>query len=162
MPVTSPGNTENDMLLTIAPMRRFSTWSTGAAEGAARLRGERGRPFGKLVADHVADEACAVEIRGGAGDHQPPVAQHGDAVGVAKRLLQRMRDEDHRDAALAQRLHEVEEMLRLLRRQRRRRLVEDDDARVVEHRAGDLDHLPLGRRQRARELRGVDVEVEPL
>ncbi len=62
----------------------------------------------------------------------------------------------------AQRLHEFEEMLRLLRSQRRRGLVEDDHPGVVEDRAGDLDHLPLGRGKRAGQLRRVDVEIQPL
>ena len=59
-------------------------------------------------------------------------------------------------------LHQVEEMVGLLRRQRRGRLVEDDDARLVEHGARDLHHLPLGGGQRAGELRRVDLEVQPL
>ena len=47
------------------------------------------------------------------------------------------------------RLIAVEELLGLARPERRRRLVEDEDPRVGRQRLGDLDHLPLGERQRA-------------
>ena len=58
--------------------------------------------------------------------------------------------------------HQVEQMVGLLRRERGGRLIEDDDARLVEHGARDLHHLPLRRRQRAGKLRGIDLEVQPL
>ena len=58
MPVTSPGKTENDMLLTIAPMRMFSTLQhRQRAEGAARPAANAGASFVKLLPDHVANEA---------------------------------------------------------------------------------------------------------
>ena len=51
---------------------------------------------------------------------------------------------------VAQLADDREQVLRLARRQRRRRLVHDDDARVQRQRLGDLDHLHLPGRQRAR------------
>ena len=90
------------------------------------------------------------------------VAHHRDAVGDQQRLLQRVADEDDRDAALLQPLDEREELVLLLGRQRRRRLVEDDHLRIVVHRARDLDHLLLAGAE-ARDHRGrIDVEVQRL
>ena len=98
----------------------------------------------------------------GPGLHQSAVAQNGDAIGVRKRLFERMRDEDHRDAGLLQRRHQLEQMIRLFRRQRRGRFVQNDDPSVIEHGAGDLDHLAFGGRKRAGQLGRIDVEVETL
>ena len=67
-----------------------------------------------------------------------------------------------RDAARLEVVDEVEEVLLLLGRQARRRLVEDDDLGVVQHRAGDLDHLLLGRAEQAHHRRRVDVELQRL
>ena len=139
----------------------FSTRRTGSAERGARRAAARPRSL-QLLTDHVADKPRAVEIGRRRGHHHAPVAQHRDAVGVAQRLLQRMRDEDHRHAVAAQGPHQVEQMVGLLRRERGGRLIEDDDARLVEHGARDLHHLPLRRRQRAGKLRGIDLEVQPL
>ena len=81
---------------------------------------------------------------------------------MGQRLFQGVRDEDDRDATALEGFHEIEEVVGLLRRQRGRRLVENDYARLVQHRAGDLHHLPLGGRERTGQLRGIDFEVQPL
>jgi hypothetical protein len=81
----------------------------------------------QAAADHRPDDAVAVEVRGVVGDDMLAVAQDGDAVGELQRLLQRMRDEDDRDAACLQAADQGEEVVLLLRRQRGGRLVEDDD-----------------------------------
>ena len=80
----------------------------------------------------------------------------------AQRLLQRVRNEDDRHAALLQVAHQVEKVLLLLGRQARRRLVENDHLGLVQHGAGDLDHLLFRRAQRADRHRRRDVEVQRL
>ena len=112
--------------------------------------------------DHGGDDLVAVEGGGLAGDDKLAVAQDGDAVGDQQRLLQRVADEDDRDAARLQPPDQREEVPLLLRRQRRRRLVEDDDLGVVVNGAGDLDHLPLGRAQRRDHGGRVDRKVQRL
>ena len=53
-------------------------------------------------------------------------------------------------------------MVFFFRGQRRGRLVEDDDARLVVHGAGDLDHLLL-RRAELRDVHGrIDAEIQRL
>ena len=96
------------------------------------------------------------------GDDLLAVAQHGDAVGQDQRLFQRVADEDDGNAALLEVAHEIEEVFPFFRRQGRGRLVEDDHLRIVQHRARDLDHLLLGRAQRADRRGGRNVEVERL
>ena len=54
-----------------------------------------------------------------------------------------MRDVDHADAARAQALEDAEERLDLGVGERGRRLVEDEDARLLRERLGDLDELLL-------------------
>ena len=118
--------------------------------------------MGQVAADHRLDDARAVEFRRVVGDDLLAVAQHGDAIGEQQRLFQRVRDEDDRHAALLQVAHQVEEVFLLLGRQRRGRLVEDDHLGLVQHGAGDLDHLLLGRAERADRRRRRDVEVQRL
>ena len=108
------------------------------------------------------DDLVAVEARRVAAGHQLAVAQDGDAVGDAQRLLQRMADEDDRHAARLEPPHQGEEMALLLGRQRRRRLVEDDDLGIVVDGAGDLDHLPLGGAERGDRCRRIDGEIQRL
>ena len=126
----------------------------------------------EIAADHRLHDPRAIEGAGVIGDDMLAVAQHRDPVGEQQGLLDRVRDEDDRDPALLQRAHEVEEVVLLLGGQRRRRLVENDDLRLMQHRARDLDHLLLGgaeqpdgrgRRhveiQRLQELLGGDVDA---
>ena len=117
---------------------------------------------GQRAADHGAHDLLAVERRRGVGHDMLAVAHDGDAVGDGERLLQRMADEDDRDAALLQPLDEREELVLLLRRQRRRRLVEDDHLGVVMHRPRDLHHLLLAGAEAGHHRGRVDVEVERL
>ena len=73
-----------------------------------------------------------------------------------------MRHEDDRYAALAQALHQREEVVLLLRREARGGLVEDHDPRAEVHGARDLHHLLLGRTERGHQHGRVDVEVQAL
>ena len=88
------------------------------------------------------------------------VAQNRDPVGLLKRLFQGMRDENERNPIGLEFTHEIEQVLGFLRRQRCRRLVEDNNAGLVVHGAGDLDHLALGRTERTGKRIRVHVEVE--
>lgn len=92
----------------------------------------------------------------------PAIAQDGDAVGHLQRFLERVRDEDHRNAPALEVGDQVEEILLLLRRQAGRGLIEDDDPRFVQHRAGNLDHLLLCRAEQADLRCRIDVELQRL
>ena len=81
---------------------------------------------------------------------------------MRQRLLQRMADEDDRDAACLQPADQREEVALLLRRQRRGRLVEDDDLGLVVDGAGDLDHLPLGGAEASRPWPSDRPEIQRL
>src|SRR5271157_3234710 len=98
---------------------------------------------GQLAPDHCADDLLAIKLVDFVGNHMLPVTQHGDAVGYGERLLERMGDEDHGDAAAAQPLDQREEMRLFLWCEGRRRLVENDDTRILPDGAGNLDHLLL-------------------
>src|SRR5690606_3877303 len=69
------------------------------------------------------------------------VAQHGDAVGEAPRLLHAVGDVDDPGAGGAQRVDQPEERLDLGVGQGAGGLVHDQHARVEGERLGDLDHL---------------------
>ena len=116
----------------------------------------------EIAPHHRLHDALAVEVGLVVGHHMPAVAQHRDAVGQQQRLLERVRDEDHRHAARLEVEHQVEEVLLFLGREAGRGLVEDDDARLVQHRARDLHHLLLGRAEHAHGGGRVDVEIERL
>ena len=78
----------------------------------------------------------------------PAVAQHRDAVGDAKHLVEPVRDIDDADAARAQPAQRAQQSLDVGFRQRRGRLVEDQNVRSDRERAGDGDERPLGGGQR--------------
>ena len=94
-----PANTDSELFFTIAAMRRFCTDSTRLPCGRTRglaLAVERLR---QVAPDHRLHDAGAVEVALVVGDDVLAVAQDRDAVGDQQRLLERVRDEDHRDAA---------------------------------------------------------------
>ena len=162
-PVIWPAKTEKDVLRTTLPIDRFWTLSTFSPAGRGLPVLVRTVEFvGERAADHGAHDLLAVEGRRDVGHDMLAVAHDGDAVGDLQRLLQRMRDEDDRDAARLQPLDQREELVLLLRRQRRRRLVEDDDLGVVMHRPRDLDHLLLAGAEAGHHGGRIDVEVERL
>ena len=114
--------------------------------------------LGGGAADHLLDDprqldrpAFAVEMAG-----QPAVAQHRHAVADRRRLLQPVGDEHDGDAVLAQPVHDRQQSLHLGLGQRRGRLVHDDQAALQRQRAGDLDQLLLGHRQRRHRRRRID------
>src|SRR5271165_3770942 len=61
-------------------------WRRGRASA---LGARREFPLFEILADHVVDEASAVEFLRGTSDHQASVAKNGDSIGVRERLLQR-------------------------------------------------------------------------
>ena len=78
-----------------------------------------------------------------AGVDRGAVAQHRDAVGDRRQLLEPVRDVDHPDALRRAGADDAEEVLRVVLGERGRRLVEDQDAGVGPERARDLDELLL-------------------
>ena len=119
-PVIWPANTDSELFFTIGAIFRFCTVSTRAPAGRTVRLARAVERVGEVAPDHRLHDARTVELGGVVGHDMLAVAQDGDAVGEQQRLLQRVRDEDDRDAALLQVAHEVEEVLLLLRRQRSR------------------------------------------
>ena len=71
-----------------------------------------------------------------------------------------MRDEEDRDALVAQPADEREQRLHLVGVEARGRLVEDQHACIGGDRARDGRELLQGGRQSARELRDVEIDAE--
>ncbi|MNU89435.1 hypothetical protein D3C71_792730 [compost metagenome] len=75
------------------------------------------------------------------------MTQDGGAVADALHLFQTVADIKHRTAFGLQLLQRLEQLVGLLRRQHRGRLVENDEARVLQQGADDLDPLALTNRK---------------
>ncbi len=76
-----------------------------------------------------------------AGDAPEP--EHDDPVGDLEDVGEVVADHDHAEAAIAQPLDQLEDLLGLDDAERRRRLVEHHELRIAEQRAGDRDRLAL-------------------
>ena len=114
------------------------------SRGFAAVSG-RARPLDArdLGADHHAREALgALLLRVGGGD-QLAAAQDRGAARERQHFGQPVRDVEDRDALGRKPPQRDEEEVRLLRRQHRRRLVHDDEPRLLQQAAHDLDPLPL-------------------
>ena len=98
--------------------------------------------------------------------HHLAVTHHIDRVGHRHDLAQLVGDQDHGDAAVAQRAQDVEQLVGFLRGQHRARLVEDQDAGAAIQHLHDLDALLLADRQVADQRIRVDAQTvfaaEPL
>ena len=91
--------------------------------------------------------------------HLPPVQDH-EPVADWVSVVRVVRDEDHRDAAVARLEDVAQHDARLLHAERRRRLVEDQHPRSEMHCASDRDGLPLAARERPdRLIRVADVDT---
>ena len=113
------------------------------------------------AADHQADDGALVELGHRGRGHVPAVAEHGHRVDQPLELLEPVRDEDDRDAPVAQAPDDAEEPLRLGRRQGRRRLVEDQQPADAERQGpGDLDELHLADRETGGQGPGIEGRVE--
>ncbi len=83
-----------------------------------------------------------------------------DAVGKLEDLVEAVRNVDHAGAARPQFADDGKQPLGIAVCKNRSRLVEDDDARVVGKRLGDLDDLLVGDRKPPGLNGGVDREAE--
>jgi len=107
----------------------------------ARLLRARRVELGQSPPDHRADDAARVELVALDLVDDAAVAQDGDAVAEVDDLVEAVADEDRGQAAVAQRLDDLQQTGRLLARERRGRLVEDQHARLAVERAGDHHEL---------------------
>ena len=112
--------------------------------------------------DHGLHDAGTVEVFFQVGDHMLAIAQHRDAVSEQQGLFQSMGDEHHRHATCLQVEHQVEKVLLLFRGQAGGGLVKNNDARVIQHGACNLDHLFFGGSQQTHRGGGVHVKIERL
>ncbi len=110
--------------------------------GAVRVRRARAH-LADLGADHEGgDLAGARGARIEARD-DPAAAQDRGAPAQAPHLLELVRDVEDRAALARAAARASEQALRLLRRQHRGRLVEDEQLRILQQAAHDLDALAL-------------------
>ena len=117
-----------------------------------------------VTAGHVADdlglgECDRVERR----RDRAALPHHGDPVGDGEHLLEAVRHEHQGTTLVAQGSHDVEQPLDLARAERRGRFVEDQQFGLQREGLGDLDQLPLRRREKPHRLvqrqRGVLPEA---
>ena len=140
----------------------------GAAHREASLAGPGAGPrLGEEradgAADHLADELVPGDVSGVDRVDEDAVLQDGDPVAQVEDLLEPVRHVQHRNAAVAQPVHEVVEQLDLVVGERRGGLVHRDDPRVEGHRLDDLDDLLLGDRQAAHlDIGGDGVDAQVL
>ena len=129
-----------------------STTSTSPSGAAARHAGE------EVPAAEAGDERVrgrVHELLRRARLDELPLEEDADAVGERGRVLEVVRDEERRQAHLAQDLLELDaDGLARVRVQGGERLVEEQDARVARERPGERDALALAARQLARPRRG--------
>ena len=91
---------------------------------------------------------------------EPSVAQHRHAVADLVDLVEEVRDEQDRDAALLQLADDAEELGDLVEVEARGGLVEHEHPHVGRDRPGDRDELLHGEGVRAEDRGRVDVESE--
>src|SRR4051812_17844710 len=122
-----------------------------AAGGAAGLA--------HLAADHELGQAAgALLARVGAAD-DAAAAHDGGAVAQAPDLVELMADVEDRDALGREAAQGLEQLVGLLRGEDRGRLVHDDEARLLEQTAHDLDPLPLADRERVDRAVGLERQA---
>ena len=137
-----------------APVSRGRRWPATSRSMSSSTSSSR--PI--ISAPAASCETSAVEVLA----DQTAVAQHRHPVGDLVDLVEEVRDEQDRDAAVAQAAHHPEQLGDLVGVQARGRLVEDQHPGVDVDRTGDRDEL-LDRDRVLAERRGrVDVQVEPV
>ena len=119
--------------------------------------GARREDVAVLAADHHLDHLLVGFGAGGVGRDVAAVAEDGAFVGQRLDLVHAVRDVDQRQALGAEALQHGEDLLDVGGGQGRGGLVEDEDARALGERLGDLDHLPAGERQVLDQRERVDV-----
>ena len=91
--------------------------------------------------------------------HHLAVAQDGSVVAQLLHLFQPVRDVQHRAAVAGQPAQGHEQLVRLLRRQHRGRLVHDQQPRLLQQAAHDLDALPFTDRQVGHQRGGLQRQA---
>ena len=99
---------------------------------------------------------AAVSLRGSVVADHLAVAHDGRGVAHALHLFEAMRDVEDRLSLGAQPFQRLEQLVGFLRRQNRSGLVEDDEFRLLQQAADDLDALALADRQVADQRIGVE------
>src|SRR3954452_21165511 len=112
----------------------------------------------QFAAHHHRDEPVVVGLGDQPGARAPAVLEDDVVVGEVEPLVEPVRDEDHRDAAIAQRLDHRQQRIDVAAAEHGGRLVEDQHAHLAMQRLGDLEHLARGDAELA-DL-AVDVEVD--
>ena len=121
-----------------APGRRPKASRCAAPAVAAASGGPlRREEIAELAPDHHRDQALAADACDVVGADKFAVLQHGDPIADRKYLFQAMRNEDHRDAAVAQAAQPIE--------QQRHLAPGDHGGRLVEHQQLDPVHHALAR-----------------
>ena len=114
----------------------------------------------QLVAEHRRDQLTRSSCAGRVLADQTAVAQHRHSIGDLVHLVEEVRDEQNRGAAVAQPAHHPEQFGDLVGVEARRRLVEDQHARRDRGGPRDGDELLNGDGVRAEGGAGVDGQVE--
>ena len=122
--------------------------------------GERGRRHGVAEAHGHVAVGPAAHLRDVLDGDQPALPDDADAVADALDLVEVVRGEEDRRAAVAVLGDDGEELLLHERVQARRRLVEDEQLRLVEERLDEPDLLAVAARELAQ--RPVEVRLEAL
>ena len=123
-----------------------------AASSIARRRRMRPQVL-DAPAEHLLDEVDPQQLLGEVLADEPAVAQHRDPVADLVDLIEEVRHEQDRDAALLQLADDAEELGHLVEVEARRRLVEHEHLDVDRDRAGDGDELLHGEGVRAEDRR---------
>ena len=157
-PTISPGRTSRSSGHHPAPAdllhRQERVGLAGGAFDRRRTRLQRvGHPF---AAGHLRDQHVDRQVARQILAFALAVAHHGDPVGHRVGLLEKVRDEQDRDARCLQPAQHVEQPRDLAVVEARRRLVENQHARVDRHRPCDRDHLLHGDRIRVERARDVE------
>ena len=127
-----------------------------------RLAGLPGAALRDRGAHHHARDLAGRGVGDAPLGHERAVAQHRVGVAELKDLGHLVRDEDERGALVAQGPHDLEEVLDLGGVERRGGLVQDEQLRVEEERAADLQQLLLALLEVGDERGGVDVHAQAL
>ncbi len=162
-PTTSPRWTSRSTGCTpgARPMSRaLSTVSSAAGAAASATASSDLLQQVEFVAEHRRDQLHPVERGGRILTDQTAVAQHRHSVGDLVHLVEEVRDEQDRRAAVAQPAHHPEQFGDLVGVEAGRRFVEDQHPRRDRRRPRDRDQLLQRDRVVAEGGAGVDGQVE--
>ena len=156
-PRISPDQSANEKSCTPPSMASPSPARDRRRAVPHRLRrpGRKGR--GQRAPDHQLDHPVVGDLVRAEAPHHAAVAQDRQAVAEVPHLLHPVRDEDDGRARRAQPLEQRAEPLHVVAGERRGGLVEQQQAGAARDRAGDLDLLLGGERERPHLGVGVDV-----